>query len=84
MLASGFGRAFMVIPRVIFINNSNPNSDRFALSIWQVLTRLGDVIAVLGISFLILKGVQWNYALMAFMILLLFIGVLQQFFVDEI
>ena len=47
MFLSSFGRAFVVVPRVINLNDSDPNTDGYSLSIWLVMTFLGDAIGLL-------------------------------------
>ena len=84
MFFSAFGRSFLVVPRVINLNNSDPNTDSFSLSLWFTLTFLGDVAGVLFVQYLLKIGVTWNYAFMAYMILFLAIALLHHFFIDEI
>ena len=81
---SAFGRAFLVVPTVININNSDPVSDNFYLTFWFVCTFLGDVIAVILVQWLLEVGVNWNYAFMIFMLIFLATAFLQHFYINEI
>ena len=84
MFISSFGRAFMVVPRVINLNNSDSNTDSYALSIWLVMTFLGDAFGLLLVQYLMAAGIAWNYAFMIYMVLFLAIAILHQISMDEI
>ena len=84
MFVSAIGRAFLIVPRVINFNDSDPVLDSFELSLWFVLTFLGDVVGILMVQALLKAGVPWNYAFMAYMILFLATALLHHCFIDEI
>lgn len=54
------------------------------MGIWQNLTRLGGVFGVLSVSCLITEGFKWNFALMIYAMFFLFVGLLQQFVINEL
>ena len=54
------------------------------MGIWQNLTRLGGVFGVLSVGCLISGGVKWNFALMIYAMFFLFVGLLQQFVINEL
>ena len=83
MFVSAFGRAFLVVPRVINLNDSDPIRDSFQLSLWFVLTFMGDVVGLLFVQWLLGMGVHWNYAFMAYTLLFLVTALLHHFFLDE-
>ena len=72
-----------MVPRILIYNNSNPQEDKFALSVWQVLFLLGDVFSLVLVNWLMGLGVQENYAFLVFVGLYLLAVLLQQFVVDE-
>ena len=76
MFLSSFGRSFVVVPRVINLNDCDPNTDSHILSIWLVLTSLGDVFGLLLVQYLMAAGIAWNYAFMIYMALFLMITIL--------
>ena len=84
MLISGFFRAFIGIPRIIFVNACDPVRDKFELSIWLLASTVGDAIALLLVDALMKAGVESNYAFMGFILLLLLSGLLLHISVDEL
>ena len=52
MLISGMMRSLSAVPRVLLFNNSNPQEDKIALSIWNVVFLLGDVVSLLLVNWL--------------------------------
>ena len=83
MLISGTMRSLSMVPRILMYNNSNPQEDKFALSVWQVLFLLGDVVSLLLVNWLMELGLQENYAFLIFVGIYLLAALLQQFVVDE-
>ena len=83
MLISGMMRSLSAVPRVLLFNNSNPQEDKIALSIWNVVFLLGDVVSLLLVNWLMELGVQENYAFLIFVGLHLLVAFLQYFSVDE-
>lgn len=82
MLASGGLRALAMVPKILLYNNSHPERDKMALNLFQVYF-LGDVVAIVLISWLIKAGVQENYAFLVFVGLYLLASLFQQFAVNE-
>ena len=83
MAARAFGSAFLVIPTVINLSNSDPIKDSFALSLWFIFTCLGDVVGIILIDWMLEAGISWNYAFIIFMMIFLLTALLQHFFIEE-
>ena len=83
MIICGFGGAFLVIPTVINLNHSDPVKDSFQLSLWFMLTSMGDVIGIMIIEWMMEVGINWNYTFIIFMMIFLSTGLLQHFLIEE-
>ena len=57
MLVSGFFRAFLVIPRVIFVNACDPVRDKVEISIWLLGITIGDALSLVLVDALMKAGV---------------------------
>ena len=84
MLISGFLRAFSMAPKILIANNSNPEDDKFALSVWPVLVFIGDVVSLLLVNWLINNGVKENSAFIIFVAIFLLSALFQQISIQEV
>ena len=84
VFVTAFGRIFIVVPMTINMNHSDPNEDRFSLSIWFTFTILGDILAILLLQWLMDVGVLWNYAFMIYMLFYMVAAILHHFCVEEL
>ena len=71
-------------PKIVIANNSNPDEDQSALSIWPVLVSIGDVVSLLLVNWLINKGVKENSAFMIFVAIFLLSALFQQISIQEV
>ena len=84
MFLSAIGRTFLVVPAVININNSDPVTDGFELSLWFIFIFLGDVFAVPFVQWMLEIGIPWNYAFIIFILFFLSTALLHHFFIDKV
>ena len=58
MLVSGFLRSLSIVPKLLFLSNSNSDQDQLALSVWYSLAFLGDLVSLELVGELMKAGVQ--------------------------
>ena len=83
-LASGFCRTFILIIKVLFMNQADPNEDKVCLTSWVMIIRLGDAAGLFLLRILLEAGVKEDHGLIIFTSLLLLASVLQHLAVDEV
>ena len=71
-------------PKILIANNSNPEDDKFALSVWPVLVFIGDVVSLLLVNWLINNGVKENSAFIIFVAIFLLSALFQQISIQEV
>lgn len=57
MLISGFGKAFVIFSRILFLNFNDPFRDAYKINLWQSILSLGDVFGILFTNWLIRIGI---------------------------
>lgn len=62
ILLSGISRSYLIIPNMIMLQcfNVNDKNDKIYINFWIALSTMGDVLAIILVSFLMVNGIDWR------------------------